>query len=322
MSLHVVGLQCGPCLQGETPPDRLGALAQAFEAACDAHPTADLVVFPELMGHPYFCLTRDPDAFGRSEPLDGPTVQRFAALARRRAVAVLLTIFERQLQPDGSWRHHNTAVLLDRHGAMAGVYRKTHVPTLGLATLPADEAYYFSPGDSLPVFTLEGVTLGVLICFDRSFPEAARALVDQGAELILIPAASSGQERAARWVGECAARAMESGVFVIGVNRAGVETALPGQQVPYFGSSCACAPDGSLIAALDDQAWATLSVRVDPQDIAPLRRALPFLNLRREGLYGTRVSAVARVRQALVDPGTAPGFHSATNQPKLENAHE
>jgi len=321
MSLNVVGLQCGPCLEGETAQDRLGALERAFTAACEAHPQADLVVFPELMGHPYFCLTRDPDAFGRSEPLDGPTVQRFAALARARGVAVLVTLFERRQAADGSVRHFNSAVLLDKDGALAGVYRKTHIPTLALATLPADEGFYFAPGDALPVFELAGVRIGVLICFDRSFPEAARALVDKGAELIVIPAASSGSQRADRWVGECAARAMESGVFVFGVNRAGVETALPGQTVPYFGGSCACTPDGAVVEALDDTAWASLSMQVDPARIAAAREALPFLALRREALYGTQVPAVVQVRQAVVDPMTSPSFHPAREYRPPETPH-
>lgn len=322
MSLHVLGLQCGPCLEGETSQDRLGALARAFDAACEAHPDADLAVFPELMGHPYFCLTRNPDAFGRSEPLDGPTVQRFAALTRARGVAALVTLFERQTLPDGSTRHFNTAVLLDRQGQMAGVYRKTHIPTLGLATLPADEAFYFAPGDALPVFEFEGLRIGVLICFDRSFPEAARALADQGADLILIPAASSGSERAERWVAECAARAMESGVFVFGVNRAGLETALPEQPVPYFGRSCACGPDGGLMAELDDTPQAILSARIEPERIAAIREGLPFLHLRREALYGARTDAVRQVRAAPIDASVAPAFFPVRAPLPLETCHE
>jgi len=322
MSLHVLGLQCGPCLEGETSQDRLGALARAFEAACEAHPDADLVVFPELMGHPYFCLTRDPDAFGRSEPLDGPTVQRFAELARERGVATLVTLFERRRMADGDTRYFNTAVLLDRHGHMAGVYRKTHIPTLRLVTLPTDEAYYFSPGDTLPVFELDGVRIGVLICFDRSFPEAARALADQGADLILIPAASSGSERGERWVAECAARAMESGVFVFGVNRAGTENALAGPSLPYFGRSCACGPDGSLLATQDDTPWASLSAHIDPGRLPAIREALPFLHLRREALYGARTPAVRQVREASVDTSATPGFFPARDYLPLETLHE
>lgn len=317
MSLRVLGLQCGPCLPGETLGDRLATLERAFDEALLEHPDADLVVFPELVATPYFCQTRDQTAFAHAETLDGETVKRFAARAKARGVFVLVTLFEKWVSPDNLVRYYNSAVLIDPQGACRGVYRKTHVPTLHLETLTTDEAYYFAPGDALPVFEVRGVSVGVLICFDRSFPEAARTLARQGAELIVIPAASSGAERGERWVQECAARAMENGIYVLGVNRAGHETPASDQSLDYFGKSCGCDPTGEVLAMLDAAPWNSVALTVDPEMIERTQYRLPLRKFLRDDLYGPCPPQVARVRQTAVDMTVVPSFGPRFYVPSL-----
>ncbi len=308
MTLHVVGLQCGPCLPGETLKDRIGTLERAFDKALVDHPGVDLIVFPELMGSPYFCLTQDATIFDRAETLDGETVKRFADRVRAGGVFVLITLFEKWSAPDKRVRYYNSAVLLDPQGQCVGVYRKTHVPTLHLETLTTDEAYYFAPGDALPVFEVRGVSVGVLICFDRSYPEAARTLARQGAKLIVIPAASSGAERGERWVQECAARAMENGIYVLGVNRAGHETPVRDQNLAYFGKSCSCDPTGKVLQVLDSTPWNALSLTVDCATIERIQQRLPLSKFLREDLYGPCPPQVMCVRRTAVATATVPSF--------------
>lgn len=319
MSLRVLGLQCGPCLAGETLRDRLATLERAFDEALAEHPDADLVVFPELMAAPYFCLTRDESQFARAETLDGETVRRFAARARARGVFVLITLFEKCVGADTLVRYYNSAVLIDPQGECRGVYRKTHVPVLHLETMTTDEAYYFAPGDALPVFEVRGISVGVLICFDRSYPEAARTLARQGAELIVIPAASSGAERGERWVQECAARAMENGIYVLGVNRAGDETPGRDRSLTYFGTSCSCDPTGKVLAVLDSTPWRVVALTVDPELIERTQSGLPLRRFLRHDLYGPCPPQVARVRQTTVDTTAVPSFGPRFRIPSPEN---
>jgi N-carbamoylputrescine amidase len=243
---------------------------------------ADLVVLPELMAVPYFCCLDDP-AYGElAEPLDGPTVAACSAAAVEAGTAVVATLFERRRQGG----YANTAVLLDRRGGLAGVYRKCHLPRISSPTLTTDEKRWFTPGERLGVFDLDGVRVGILICYDRSFPEAWRVLMLAGAEVVAIPVATYGFRREA-FRRELAVMAQQSHVFAVAANKAGAEQ-LPGEPQPrvHFGLSCIVDPFGELLAAAGEEPLEAISAETDLDRMAEARRLLDWEGDRRPDLYG------------------------------------
>ncbi|TCN21145.1 carbon-nitrogen hydrolase family protein [Mesobacillus foraminis] len=287
MKLKVVGLQSGPNIEEKGYHGRIEQLAAQFDKALLEVPDADLIVFPELMTLPYFCKVRDETFFDLAEPLKGETFQFFSEKAKAAGVFAIITIFEKDLE-GGKTLYYNTAIVISDEGEMVGYYRKTHIPKLSLATLTTDETLYFSRGLGYPVFEIKGIKVGILICFDRSFPEASRALALQGADLIVIPTAAGGEERKNAWLSECQARARENGLYVMGVNKAGEETINHlGSDIKsqFFGLSCAFGPDGKEVAHnLDSTPWKALHLEVDTVKIAETRRKLSFLDFL-QGIY-------------------------------------
>ena len=245
---------------------------------------AKLVLLQELHNSAYFCQVESTENFDLAEPIPGPSTGRLAKLAARHRVVIVASLFERR----AAGLYHNTAVVLDADGSIAGRYRKMHIPD----DPGFYEKFYFAPGDLgfMPIDTTVG-RLGVLVCWDQWYPEAARLMALAGAELLLYPTAigwdrrDPEEERARQhdaWLTVQRAHAVANGIPVLSCNRVGFEAspvvADPG--IEFWGSSFACGPQGEWLARAGLQAE-TLLVDVDLERSDAVRRIWPFLRDRR-----------------------------------------
>lgn len=246
---------------------------------------AQLVVLPELHNYPYFCRVEDPAQFDLAEPIPGPTTERLATAARNNGIVVVGSLFERR----APGLFHNTAVVLDRDGRLAGRYRKMHIPDD-----PAFyEKFYFTPGDLgfEPIDTSVG-RLGVLVCWDQWYPEAARLMAMAGAEVLIYPSAigwddrDDADERARQhlaWQTVQRGHAVANHLPVVASNRVGVEGD-GDARIHFWGASFAVDPQGGLLAEAGDGAE-TLIVDLPTGRTESLRRMWPFLRDRRIDAY-------------------------------------
>jgi predicted amidohydrolase len=273
----------------QTGPVFTDDLAAAVEPACAlideaASRGASIICFPEVFMTPFFPnrLINDFDKYFLTLP--DPVTDPIFECAKSHAMAMVFPYAER----DGS-HYYNSAAVVDGRGQVVGTYRKTHIP----AILPSEERggtgsyekFYFTPGGSLPVFELEGVKIGVQICYDRKYPEGSRALALQGAEIIFMPicAATYGEQqlRAETWELPIQARAYENGVFVVAPNRAGDEN---GRR--HIGKSMIVNPIGAEILCLGGTEESELLVTtVDLDDCITAQKSLPWWRDRRPELY-------------------------------------
>jgi N-carbamoylputrescine amidase len=219
--------------------------------------TPDLIVLPELATTPYFCGSGEKRFLEWAEPVPGPTTQAFAALARELRANLVVGMFE---QGGGRGEFYNSAVVLNRNGeivwgslpdgAKVRAYRKTHVADI-LANEDgspgSNEKYYFRPGPGLPTFALDCCRLGILICYDRSFPEAWRVLALHGAEVVAIPTASYRAGRSDTYLFEVQTACLQNAVFGVAVNKGGLEACLEGKR-HFFGTSAIVNPMGEIVA--------------------------------------------------------------------------
>ena len=251
---------------------------------------AELIVLQELHNSLYFCQVENVDNFNLAEPIPGPSTDFFGHLAKELGVVIVTSLFERR----APGLYHNTAVVLEKDGSMAGKYRKMHIPDD-----PAYyEKFYFTPGDLgfHPIQTSIG-RLGVLVCWDQWYPEAARLMALQGADLLIYPTAigyessdtPDEQERQRMaWQTVQRGHAVANGLPVVTVNRVGLEPD-PSQQtngIQFWGTSFVAGPQGELLfEAPKDQEVATV-VDVDMQRSEQVRRWWPFLRDRRIDNYG------------------------------------
>lgn len=234
---------------------------------------ARLVVLPELFAYDYVAFTdRDPKLFERAEPLDGPTIGAMQAAAKEFGVWVLPTVFEKEL----AGVCYDTAVLIDDRGQRVGRYRKTHIALLS-SPQSGQEKFFFKAGSQFPVFDTPFGRIGILICYDRGFPEAWRTLVLKGAELILIPITTTDQDG---FIEMAKTRCFENGVYGVFVNRCGQE-----EWKHFFGGSAIVGPRGHVLAQAEDQE-ALLIAEIDLSLIEEIRLRLPYLRDRRPELYG------------------------------------
>ena len=249
---------------------------------------ARLVVLQELHTGSYFCQSEDTDCFDLSEPIPGPSTELFGALARELGVVIVTSLFERR----AAGLYHNTAVVLESDGSIAGKYRKMHIPDD-----PAFyEKFYFTPGDLgfEPIQTSVG-RLGVLVCWDQWYPEAARLMALAGAEMLIYPTAigwdprdepAEQQRQLDAWVTVQRSHAVANGIPVLCANRVGFEPdpSGAGAGIKFWGSSFAAGPQGELLArgAEDEE---LLIVELDRGRSEQVRRIWPFLRDRRIDAY-------------------------------------
>ena len=250
---------------------------------------ANLVVLQELHATPYFCQTEDPACFDLAEPVPGPSTEIFARLARELGVVLVTSLFERR----APGLYHNTAAVLERDGSLAGIYRKMHIPD----DPGYYEKFYFTPGDLgfTPIDTSAG-RLGVLVCWDQWYPEAARMMALAGAELLIYPTAigydpnDPADERARQreaWITVQRGHAVANGVPVVSVNRVGYEPdpSGVGAGAEFWGSSFVAGCQGELLAMAGETDEEVLVVELDPDRSERVRRMWPFLRDRRIDHY-------------------------------------
>jgi N-carbamoylputrescine amidase len=289
--VRALAVQTGPAAADVAA--NLGAVRRLVGGAS---PSPDLVVLPELFANPFWCVgLADPGYLAWAEGLDGPVVTGMRELARELGAVVVAPFFERG-ELDGEY--YNSAAVIDRSGELVAgrlpsgrtvrTYRKHAISSFRWDQQVNDEKFYFRPGDGLPVFATEVGRLGVLICYDRWFPEAWRVLALQGAEVVCVPNASLGDvsDLFLPSMRTCAAQNL---VYVVATNRAGVEE-VEGRKGRYYGLSCVVSPRGELLSAApeaepDQLAAATL-------DLDAIRRARTRQTMyrdRRPELYGPLV---------------------------------
>ncbi|HET9571928.1 MAG TPA: carbon-nitrogen hydrolase [Bacteroidales bacterium] len=250
---------------------------------------AELVVMQELHDSLYFCQTENVALFDLAEPIPGPTTNFYGKLAAELQIVLVTSLFEKR----ASGLYHNTAVVFEKDGTIAGKYRKMHIPDD-----PAYyEKFYFTPGDLgfKPIQTSIG-KLGVLVCWDQWYPEAARMMALQGAELLIYPTAigwesSDSPEEKERqlnaWMISQRAHAVANGLPVISVNRVGLETDPSGQThgIQFWGNSFVAGPQGELLGSAGSSKPENLIVAIDLTRSENVRRWWPFLRDRRIDAY-------------------------------------
>jgi N-carbamoylputrescine amidase len=251
---------------------------------------AELVVLQELHNSLYFCQTESVDNFDLAEPIPGPSTRFYGDLAKELGIVLVTSLFERR----SAGLYHNTAVVFEKDGTIAGMYRKMHIPDD-----PAYyEKFYFTPGDLgfNPIRTSVG-TLGVMVCWDQWYPEAARLMALAGAEILIYPTAigyessdtpEEQQRQRMAWQTVMRGHAVANGLPVVAVNRVGQEPDPSNQTngIQFWGTSFVCGPQGELYyeASTDDEE--SIIVSVDMHHSEQVRRWWPFLRDRRIENYG------------------------------------
>ena len=248
-----------------------------------AHEGAQLIVLQELHNGLYFCQTEDVNIFNQSEVIPGPSTEFYGQLAQELGVVIVTSLFERR----APGLYHNTAVVLEKDGTIAGLYRKMHIPD----DPGYYEKFYFTPGDLgfRPIDTSLG-RLGVLVCWDQWYPEAARLMALAGAELLVYPTAigydpndtpDEQQRQRMAWQTVQRGHAIANGLPVVTVNRVGDEDG-----VPFWGTSFVAGPQGELLFEAPADQEAAAVVDVDMERSEQVRRWWPFLRDRRIDAYG------------------------------------
>lgn len=251
---------------------------------------ADLIVLQELHNGLYFCQTEDTAVFDQAETIPGPSTEEFGVLAKELGVVIVLSLFEKR----APGLYHNTAVVIEKDGSIAGKYRKMHIPDD-----PAYyEKFYFTPGDLgfEPIQTSAG-RLGVLVCWDQWYPEAARLMAMRGAEVLIYPTAigwessdtSEEKERQlGAWMTVQRGHAVANGLPVITVNRVGHEDDPSAQTngIQFWGNSFVAGPQGELLANLSANNEENFIVEIDKTRCENVRRWWPFFRDRRIDEFG------------------------------------
>ena len=277
-------------LQQHNVADKMDNMKRLAEGITDlAKRGAELIVLQELHNGLYFCQTEEVGNFDQAETIPGPSTAFYGELAKQLGVVIVTSLFEKR----ASGLYHNTAVVLEKDGSIAGTYRKMHIPDD-----PAYyEKFYFTPGDLgfHPIQTSVG-KLGVLVCWDQWFPEAARLMALQGAEILIYPTAigyaanddeAEQQRQREAWTTVMRGHAVANGLPVIAVNRVGYEGD-PSQQtdgIQFWGSSFVAGPQGEIIYRASDNEEESIIVEIDMEHNELVRRWWPFLRDRRVDAY-------------------------------------
>ncbi|GAB3737072.1 carbon-nitrogen hydrolase [Silanimonas algicola] len=278
--------------QGDAEPNLARIEQRVAEAAAGG---AKLVLLQELHNGPYFCQHQNTDEFDRAEPIPGPSTERLSRLAKQHGVVLVASLFERR----APGLAHNTAVVFDADGSFRGKYRKMHIPD----DPGFNEKFYFTPGDLgfTPIDTSVG-RLGVLVCWDQWYPEAARLMALAGADLLLYPTAigwdprdtdAEKERQRMAWILSHRGHAVANGLPVLTCNRTGFEASpiaaegkAGGPGIQFWGSSAVFGPQGEVLAEASRDAAEVLFCEVDLARGEAVRRIWPFLRDRRIDAYG------------------------------------
>ena len=253
----------------------------------------ELILLQELHSGLYFCQTENTQHFDQAEALNGPSAIFFSELASKLNIVIVISIFEKR----SAGLYHNTALVIDKQQGVVGKYRKMHIPD----DPGFYEKFYFTPGDHqdpfLPIQTSVG-KLGVLVCWDQWYPEAARLMALKGAEILLYPTAigwdlndddDEQQRQLNAWQIIQQSHAVANGIPVIVANRVGFEKSEAASDnndgIAFWGNSFICGPQGELLAKADNQSQTTLSCELDMAKSENVRRIWPFLRDRRIDAY-------------------------------------
>ena len=277
-------------LQHHNTADTKDNLLRLAEGISDlAKRGAELIVLQELHNSLYFCQTENVDNFDLAEPIPGPSTKFYGELAKQFGVVIVTSLFEKR----APGLYHNTAVVMEKDGSIAGTYRKMHIPDD-----PAYyEKFYFTPGDLgfHPIQTSVG-KLGVLVCWDQWYPEAARLMALQGADLLIYPTAigyessdtpEEQQRQRMAWQTVQRGHAVANGIPVVTVNRVGFEPDPSGQTngIQFWGTSFVAGPQGEIIYEASTDEEESIIVEMDIERSEQVRRWWPFLRDRRIDEY-------------------------------------
>jgi N-carbamoylputrescine amidase len=279
MSTVTLGL-----IQGSTYSGKAESLSRHVELIREAAGKgAQIICLQELFNIPYFCTRQDPALFDLAEPVPGPTTEHLAALAADLGVVIIVPLFEKR----GPGLYHNTVAVIDADGTVLGRYRKMHIPQDPCF----EEKFYFTPGDlGYPVWKTRYGKIGVLICWDQWYPEAARLTALAGAEILFYPTAIGwlssekaplGAAQHCAWETVQRGHAVANGCYVVAVNRIG-----PQDDTEFWGQSFVANPYGEIVAKASPDREQALVVPCDLQAVEDFRRIWPFFRDRRVDTYG------------------------------------
>ena len=276
-------------LQHACAPDpraNLGKTLALAERAAKAG--AHIICTQELFRSPYFCQSEDHEHFKLAESIPGPSTDAFGRLAKKHRAVIIASLFERR----ASGLYHNTAAIIDADGSLLGIYRKMHIPDDPLF----HEKFYFTPGDTgFRAWQTRHAKIGVLICWDQWYPEAARLTALQGAEILFYPTAigwhpsekkKHGADQHAAWETIQRAHAIANGCYVAAVNRIGLERPLGGDGLEFWGQSFVAGTSGQILAKSAVNREEVLIVPVSLAQVDATRTHWPFLRDRRIDAYG------------------------------------
>ncbi|MGX2041114.1 carbon-nitrogen hydrolase [Methylocaldum sp. MU1018] len=282
-----IGLVQQPCGSADKDVNLQVSIRGVKDAAAQG---AELVLLPELHLGPYFCQTEDCSRFDLAEPIPGPTTEILGALAKELGIVIVGSLFERR----APGLYHNTAVVLEKDGSLAGKYRKMHIPD----DPGYYEKFYFTPGDIgfKPITTSLG-KLGVLVCWDQWYPEAARLMTLAGADVLLYPTAigwnpdddaDEQQRQLQAWITIQRAHAVANGLPVISCNRIGHEPDPSDQSkgILFWGNSFVAGPQGEILCQADAEENRVMVVEINRRRSEDVRRIWPYLRDRRIEEYG------------------------------------
>jgi len=282
LTIALVQMACG----ADSNENVSAAVAKVEEASRRG---AKIVCLPELFRSQYFCQTEDAALFDLAESVPGPSTEALSKVARQLNVVMIVPVFERRT----AGIYHNSVVVVDSDGSIAGMYRKMHVPDD-----PAYyEKFYFTPGDrGFQAIQTSAGKIGTLICWDQWYPEAARLTTLQGAEMLFYPTAigwhpsekaREGESQRSAWQTIQRSHAIANGVFVAAVNRVGHEESdAGGDGIEFWGSSFVCDPFGTVLAEASIDKEEILLAEVNIGRVEEVRRNWPFLRDRRVDAYG------------------------------------
>ena len=276
-------------IQTRCSPDPAENFARtAAKIAQAAKQGARIICTQELFTSEYFCQSENHDYFKLAEPIPGPSTAALQKLARRHRAVIIASLFEKR----AAGLYHNTAVIIDASGKLLGIYRKMHIPDDPLYY----EKFYFTPGDlGFRSWTTRRGKIGVCICWDQWYPEAARLTAMQGAEILFYPTAIGwhpsekseyGVNQHAAWETIQRSHAVANGCFVAAVNRVGLEKPAGGKGIEFWGQSFVAAPSGQILARASADEEENLLVPIDLSQVEFTRTHWPFLRDRRIDAYG------------------------------------